>query len=426
MGLLGSLVGAPGPAFSAWTVGTPIVTYYGGPGRDIPQTDVTAAQLAEGGWNLVWARTQAELTAAQAHGLRAMWTGPLDDATVESIRDNPALYSYYVVDEPNASQFADLAATVSRLRALDPDHVAYLNLFPNYATPEQLGISGSSEPYVEHLKRYMSTVHPSLLSYDHYQFNVGSDLPYYFQNLAIISHAAKQAGVPFVNIVQACSWYTWVRVPTGNELRFLYTTSLAYGAQGISQFVYYGANVLPEGGGMALVDGTTTTLYDTAKTLNREFVAIAKEVQSMRHIGAYHLGDLPWGSGATDGSSPLRLPGTSPFTISGISDTDYKQNAPVRGAVLGLWGPNDLLADATRALVVNLDYSSALDTRVTGPGDLSVFDPATGKWNLQAHAWADVRLLPGGGVLVGLTSAADRVPAPASTEFQNPQFILHP
>ena len=79
-------------------------------------------------------------------------------------------------------------------------------------------------------------------------------------------------------------------------------------------------------GGMALADGTTTTLYDTAKTINPEFVAIAQQVQSMYHIGAYHLGDLPPGFGTTDGSSPMRLPGNSPFTLSpGIPNTNYAE-----------------------------------------------------------------------------------------------------
>ncbi len=78
---------------------------------------------------------------------------------------------------------------------------------------------------------------------------------------------------------------------------------------------------------------------------------------------------------------------------------------------MGFWGPNDQLADATRTMVVNLDYSNALDTRVNGPGNLSVFDTETGTWLAQGHAWADVSLLPGGGVLVGLTSA---IPEPSS------------
>jgi hypothetical protein len=193
-------------------------------------------------------------------------------------------------------------------------------------------------------------------------------------------------------------------------LRYLYNTSLAYGAQGISDFVYY----YPEfTGGMMNADGTTTTLYDAAKTANHEFESIAEQVQSLVHIGAYHLGDLPPGYGTSDGSSPLRLPSDSPFKITpNIADTSFRSNKPVRGVVMGLFGPKDDLADATRAVVVNLDYSNSLTTRVTGSKDISVFDTATGRWIAQGHAWADVTLEPGGTVLVGLTATVLEPSAP--------------
>jgi hypothetical protein len=125
----------------------------------------------------------------------------------------------------------------------------------------------------------------------------------------------------------------------------------------------------------------------------------------MKHIGAYHLGDLPPGYNTTDGSSPMRLPDNSPFTISGIATSHYQTNQPVRGAVLGLFGSNDQLADATCTLVVNLDYANPLNTRVTGPENLSVFDPATGRWIVQSHSWCDASLQPGGSVLVRRTTA---------------------
>jgi hypothetical protein len=392
-------------AFSEWTIGKPIVTYFAGPAL----TDANAQQMAQGGWNLVWANSQAQLNAAQARGLRAMWTGSLDNTTVNSILNHPALYSYYVTDEPSAARFTELTATVSRLRALDPNHVAYINLYPTYAPTWALGTNDNPIDYLTYLKRYISTVHPSLLSYDNYNFFAASDGPEYFKNLAIISHTAKQAGIPFMNIVQSSSWESGVRVPTGNELRYLYYTSLAYGAQGISDFVYYSPGIT---GGMALPNGVPAPLYGTARSINPQFAAIAQQLQSMHHIGAYHLGDLPPGFGTTDGSSPSRLPGNSPFKLSpGIANTTYRTDQPVRGAVLGLFGPDDLLADATCTLAVNLSYSSILNTRVTGPGgNLSVFDPATGRWIAQGHPYADVSLEPGGGALVGLTSV---VPEPS-------------
>jgi hypothetical protein len=251
-----------------------------------------------------------------------------------------------------------------------------------------------------------------MLSYDHYHFFAASDQREYFKNLAIVSHTAKQAKIPFMNIVQGCAWEAGWRVPDAGELRFLSNTTLAYGGQAISYFNYMTYGRAGSGGGIQNPDGSPTSVATALQSINPQFVAIAQQLQTMNHIGAYHLGDLPPGYDTTDGSSPMRLPGNSPFYLSpGIADKNYRMDEPVRGAVLGLFGPDDgQLTDATCSLVVNLDYSNALDTRVFGPGSLSVFDPATGRWIAQGQAWADVHLLPGDSVLVGLTSV---VPEPS-------------
>jgi hypothetical protein len=405
--LLCVLSWSPDLAVSAWTVGKPIITYYAGPGGSpaYPLTNAAAAEIAAGGWNTVWAHSVEGLNVAQAHGLRVIWTGSQDYGTVMSIKSHPALYGYFVTDEPSAAQFPALATTVSNLRTWDPNHVAHINLFPTYATNEQLAASD----YRDYLNKYMIVVRPNLLSYDHYQFQVGKDTPDYFKNLAIVSYTAKQAGIPFLNVVQACSWDPTVRIPNGNELRYLYNTSLAYGAAGVDDFIYRYDD--PSFSGGMNEDGTPTPLYYQAKAFHPEFMAIAEQVRRMIHIGAYHLGDLPPGYGTTDGSSPQRLPDNSPFTITGVATTTYQQNKPVKGAVMGLFGSGDRLNDAACAMVVNLNYSAVLNTRVTGPGALSVFNSATGDWIAQGHPWADVSIAPGGSVLVGLTSA---VPEPAS------------
>ena len=57
---------------AAWQVGTPIVTYWCGP----PMTEAVAAQMAAGGWNLVWCE-EKDLDWVHRHGLRAQLTHPL-------------------------------------------------------------------------------------------------------------------------------------------------------------------------------------------------------------------------------------------------------------------------------------------------------------------------------------------------------------
>lgn len=394
-----------------WTIGKPIVTYFSGPHI----SDYSAQQMVTGGWNLgnEFANSIAQMDAAQRHGLRVMWYGPLDDATVNSIKDHPALYAYFVRDEPSAAEFSSLASTVSHLRTLDPGHLAYINLYPIYATSAQLGTSD----YPTYLSQYISTVHPSLLSYDHYNFNSdGRDGSHYLENLSIISQTAKQAGIPFMNVVQASSWEPSMRVPNGNEMRYLYNTSLAYGAQGISDYVYYADG---HTGGMCDAYVNPTPLYTAVTPINHEFVAIARQLQSMNHIDTYLKGysttkQWPWSQWQYNGPpGTIAFPSNSPFNVSNVSDISYSNGDPLKGALLGFFDKDGTaLSDATIALVVNLNYSSTFNTRVTGPGgDLSVFDPALGVWVAQGHPWADVSVARGGGVLVGLTA---NVPEPAS------------
>ncbi len=206
-------------------------------------TDAAAGQMAEGGFNVVWC-TEKELDVAHRHGLRAqLQDGLLAPATLDSpalrnkldalinrVRRHPALYSYFITDEPSAPAFAGLGKLVAYLRQRDPDHLAYINLFPTYASNEQLGTKGDVvTAYREHLRQYLETVKPALVSYDHYQFAKDGDTAQYFLNLAMIRRAAQDSGVPFLNIVQACTWTPSMRVPGANEMRYLVYTTLAYG-----------------------------------------------------------------------------------------------------------------------------------------------------------------------------------------------------
>lgn len=205
-------------AAGSWQIGAPIVTYWAGPAM----TDAVAQQMAEGGFNLVWCSNEKELDVAHRHGLRGQLTdgllspASLDDpqrreqldALIARVRKHPALYAYHLVDEPSASKFPALGKLVAYLRDRDPQHLAYINLFPTYANNEQLGTKGDVvTAYQEHLRLYVEQVKPSLISYDHYQFGLKGDSQQYFLNLAMIRRAAQEAGVPFLNIVQACTWH---------------------------------------------------------------------------------------------------------------------------------------------------------------------------------------------------------------------------
>lgn len=391
-----------GEAAEPWQVGTPIVTYWAGPAM----TDKTARQMTEGGWNLVWCR-ENELDVAARHGVRAqLQDGLLAPASLENpaqreqldaligrVRRNPALYSYFITDEPSATNFSALGKLVAYLREKDPAHLAYINLFPTYASNEQMGNVGEKvAAYQAHLRQYLQIVKPALLSYDHYQFTTKGDSPDYFLNLALIRRAALDAGLPFLNIVQAATWTPSMRVPNSDEMRFLGYTTLAYGAQGISYYVYCCAG---HTGGIANPDGSPTPLYDALRTLNHDFVKIARELQSLKSMGVYHAGMIPPGGEA--------IPKKTAFLFDPpLSAMEYKPPQSLQGALIGTFGQPSQRSKPTHALVVNLDYKSEKVVGIRGPGQLEIFDPATREWKRSNNRRVELKLSPGGGTLVRL------------------------
>jgi hypothetical protein len=377
----------------SWQVGTPIITYWCGPSL----TDAVAQQMAEGGFNLVWCGNEKELDVAHQHGLRGQLSdslltpASLDDpkrleqldALIARVSKHPALYAYYLIDEPSASQFPSLGKLVAYLRQRDPSHLAYINLFPTYATNEQLAAKGDVvTAYREYLRHYSEQVKPSLISYDHYQFRLKGDGDQYFLNLAMIRRAAQEAGVPFLNIVQACTWAPdTMRVPNVNELRYLVYSTLAYGAQGVSYYVYACAN---HHGSLVGLDGTPGPLYHALKSYNPEFAAIARDLQPLRSLGVYH--------------TSMREPGCEPLPSDAAFHIDFTQSpASSRGFLLGFFGTTER---PTHAVVVNLDYTADVKTSLAGPGELDLFDAATAQWTSAKKTAVELTLPPGGGKLV--------------------------
>jgi hypothetical protein len=153
---------------------------------------------------------------------------------------------------------------------------------------------------------------------------------------------------------------------------------------------------------MNLADGSPTLLYYAAREINREFVALATELQSLRSLAVYHAGTQPEGATALPAEAAFRLdPPLEPLEPEG----------PARGYVVGCFGTDET---PTHALVVNLDYSTysgiaqprqeefrqPTARALVGPGPLEVFDPDTGQWTAVGVDRVSLRLPPAGGLLV--------------------------
>jgi hypothetical protein len=390
-----------------WKMGTPLITYFAGP----PMTDASAKQMADGGFNLVWT-PESGITKAQQYGLRWMLQTPLlnprtaphvfDDAVkypqlqalIARVKNNPQHYGYYLIDEPTATQFEEIAKTVAYLRKESPGSLAYVNLYPIYATTKQLGVPEKGNKvanYKEYVRQYIETVKPDLLSYDHYHFHNDKDGMEYFLNLGLVRQAALDAGLPFMNIIQASKYGPEVRAPKENELRWLNNTTLAYGGQGISYFVYHVASFYQkysdDPGQMMKPDGSPTPQYEAAKQLNPQFAAIASQLQSLRSLGAYHIGKEYEGTQKLPANTPFNLQATSP-------------NGQEAGMLLGYFGTASKPDVPSHVFVVNLDYRNTTTTTLTGPGKLSTFNAVERTWTAAGGAQVTLTLPPGGGMLV--------------------------
>lgn len=431
---------APGrPAGSLWTVGAPIVWYMQGPGaggdRTIWQDEnapanqprestepprfefispAVAKKLADGGFNVMFVRNLEDLDWAHANGMRGLlyvhegeppWRNVFDhaafedpvwleklEAMINSVKEHPAMYGYVSADEPGTPDFEWLAKMVAVVREHDPKHLFYINLFPTYASPGAQGTSGDKvTAYREYLRRFIEEVKPDLISYDHYQMKETStkwDDPDYFLNLALVREATLEHGLPFLNVVQAASMGPGWRTPNGDEGRYLAFTTLAYGGQGICQFVYNAWDGAEHWGGIENPDRTLTPLGQAARIFQQEFVAVGEVLQPLTSLGAYHLGVVP--AGATG------LPTDAVFTV----DPPVAAGA-VNGVLLGTFGAEN----PTHVLVVNLDYTNDLSTTVIGPGPMQLFDALNRRWqDASDQSRAEIRLEPGAGKLLRLTA----------------------
>ncbi|HOX03141.1 MAG TPA: hypothetical protein P5555_11860 [Candidatus Paceibacterota bacterium] len=394
-GFCGSSHGAQSASAGCWTQKQFLITFWCPP----PASDEALARVAAEGFNLTW--TPAEgLDAAARHRLRAMLTSnllrpeALDDpakraeldALVVRVKDHPALEAYYITDEPGAGAFPGLGKLVAYLRERDPAHFAYINLFPTYANEQQLGVSadaaararadhpqnlagvGAGDPtvlrYREHLKRFIETIQPDLISYDHYHFfkpdanGKAVDGKEYFLNLALIRLAALEANKPFLNIIQANTIEKSWRLPNPQELRFLVFTTMAYGGRGISYFTYWG----PLAYNGLYQDGQPAPLLETVAALNKEIRGFGPALMQMDSVAVYHTAPLPYGAEAIPGRAPVQIASPGEF-------------------VLGLFGQS---GRTTAFMIVNRDYHREAEAivDVALPGSrLQELDRNSGGWS---------------------------------------------
>lgn len=256
------------------------ITYFHGPFADYVVKPEVIADIAASGMTLMPLHYGTEtnkqaLPILRRYGLRAIVSDPRiskvyssDDlagaeAAVKAVAEDYASFDniigWDIVDEPNAAKFPVLAAIVNAFRKFTPDMETTINLFPNYASPEQLG----NPDYMSHLEAFANIVRPHLLSYDHYHFlgrenrkkvneaqidererlirlsaETTENRGGFFENIRDIRSIALKYGIDPMLIVLLTEHGPYRNLTRG-ELFWEVNMCLAYGMRRISYFTYW-------------------------------------------------------------------------------------------------------------------------------------------------------------------------------------------
>jgi hypothetical protein len=321
--------------------------------------------------------------------LRVRWRTLSDRAIVahvgglvEASAESEALLGYFLADEPSAADFPALGKAVAAVKRLAPGKLAYVNLFPSYATASQLG----TKSYAEYLERYLAEVKPQLLADGNFGIALStqpaarSRAADYYRNLLQVRRLALRHGLHFWSALSSNRIRPQAAPPSPASLRLQAYTSLAAGARGLTWFTYYAGSYAD-----APIDGAghRTATWSRLKTVNRRVQRLAPILSRLRSTGV-HFTDPPPASGL-----PL-LPGRLVRSVespTAVMVGEFAGNAGERYALVANLSLTRSATTVVRAKARRIDRISAVDG--------SAAPLASGR---------SLRLAPGEGALLELVS----------------------
>lgn len=290
------------------------------------------------------------------------------------VNKSPAVYAYCLLDEPQAIDFPELAQWSKAIAKYSPSKLAYINLYPNYASRGQL----QANSYDEYLETFIKTLSPKYISYDHYaMMDDGTIRDGYFQNLESARSASLKHGIPFWNIVLATAHFTYAE-PSYASMRFQVFTSLAYGVKGISYFTYFA----PDIGNyrLAAVDpfGHKTPTWDMLRSVNMQIHKLGPTYLKLKSVGVFHHPNVPSG-------------------CRGIADSKLIESVEGGDLLVGEFVNPE---GKPYAIIVNksLTQNAAINIKFKNAGEVWKVNPYTGE--PRAFAGEDPWLAPGQGMML--------------------------
>ena len=232
------------------------------------------------------AKIKTVLGLCKRYGLKALVYSP--DTPLDRLVEHPACWGYSLRDEPSAADFPALAERANAVRAARPGKMAYVNLFPSYASQKALGTA----TYDEHVRQFCDVYKPDVLCMDHYpSMDPGKDMrDAYCQDLDVMRKYALRDNIPFWNFFNSMPFGAHTD-PTEGQLRWQMYASIAYGAKGVLYFCYYTpfSNEFPKGGAILARDGRMTRHYEQAKRINTEIKNLGPTLMRLTSTAVYRV-----------------------------------------------------------------------------------------------------------------------------------------
>ncbi|MBO7375973.1 MAG: hypothetical protein J6V01_02615 [Clostridia bacterium] len=197
---------------------------------------------------------------------------------------------WWLQDEPSSDKFPILGRVVAAFRKIDPERECLINLFPNYA---KAGTQLKTADYDSYLKRYIESVRPGYISYDHYHFIAhGSPRKGFFSNLESVRSAALGSGIDYMQIILLTHHLSYEDL-TFSQILFELNMSLAYGCKRISYFTFildqYLLDEKWDNACMSYKGEIYPHYYDVQK-INRQILPLGRELFGKRSVGVYQIG----------------------------------------------------------------------------------------------------------------------------------------
>ena len=197
-----------------------------------------------------------------------------------------SFYGISYTDEPNSSEFEEIAMAYQRFKAVFPDKIFHVNMFPIYANSTQTG----EETYLDYINEYFRVTKMDYFCYDNYPLIRGKGTQTvltdnYLYNFYIVKEINKD--VPLWSIIQSMGFGNRKDPDSVADFRIQVNCALAMGCEAIHWFCYYS----PLYGGsesfvpaIITLDGKKIEKYDYLKTVMEELHNLEKVYTTFKWV----------------------------------------------------------------------------------------------------------------------------------------------